>query len=89
MENPNRNKLIMLGVAVVLLWGWAILPPAEDIPDQVKTDIDWVLFGLMNLVAVVFAHIWISAPAREQKRREQYRMRRELKAAKRRHPTAR
>jgi len=40
MENPNRNKLIMLGAAVVLLWGWAILPPAEDIPDQEKTEFD-------------------------------------------------
>lgn len=89
MENPHRHKLIMLAAGVFLLWTWAILPQAEDIPDQVKTDFDWIIFGLLNLVAVVFAHIWVSAPAREQKRREQYRMRRELKAAKRRHPTAR
>lgn len=89
MENPHRHKLRMLGAFVVILWGFMLLPNAEDLPEPQNTSIDWVMFVLMNAVALVLAHIWISAPAREERRRAQYRMRRELKAAKRRHPTAR
>jgi hypothetical protein len=89
MENSNRPKLIMLGVFVVVLWGFMLLPNAEDLPEPQTSTIDWVMFVLMNLIALIFAHIWISAPVREQRRRDQYRMRRELRSAKRRHPTNR
>jgi hypothetical protein len=89
MENPNRHKLMMLGAFVVVLWGFMLLPNAEDLPEPQNTSIDWVMFVLMNLAALVMAHVWISAPVRAERRREQYRMRRELRSAKRRHPTAR
>ena len=89
MDNPNSTKLKMLGVFVVILWGFMLLPNAEDLPEPQNSTIDWVMFVLMNATALVFAHIWISAPAREEKRRQQYRLQRQQREAKRRHPTAR
>lgn len=99
--NRNRHKISWTIAAVALAWVFAFLPTAEDLPDaEPHTTNDWIIFAIMNLVALIAIHRWVSEQARQERdlrRRAQRQMRinaqryrdRERAYQRRNHPTSR
>jgi hypothetical protein len=54
----NRQKQIGTVIGMGILWGFWLLPTAEDLPDaQPATPLEWKLFIALNFVAIVYLHI--------------------------------
>ena len=94
----RNNYKIGWTIALVLIgWGFVLLPSAEDLPDaEPMTQFDWLMWGLINLLAVAAIHYWRSQPHREARKQWQAERRAKLVAdrrahlnARRNHPTAR
>lgn len=93
----NKSKIGWTIAAVIISWGFFLLPAAEDLPEaEPATRTDWIVFGFANLAALVAIHYWVSEPAREAKqlrRRAQRQFRineqRHKQQQRRNHPTSR
>ena len=54
----NRQKQIGTVIGMGILWGFWLLPTAEDLPDaQPATPLEWKLFIALNFVLIVYVHI--------------------------------
>ena len=54
----NRQKQIGTIIGMGILWGFWLLPTAEDLPDaQPATPLEWKMFIALNFVAIVYLHI--------------------------------
>ena len=54
----NRQKQIGTIIGRGILWGFWLLPTAEDLPDaQPATPLEWKMFIALNFVAIVYLHI--------------------------------
>jgi uncharacterized protein YhhL (DUF1145 family) len=54
----NRQKQIGTIIGMGILWGFWLLPTAEDLPDaQPATPLEWKLFIALNFVLIVYVHI--------------------------------
>ena len=54
----NRQKQAGTVIGMGILWGFWLLPTAEDLPDaQPATPLEWKLFIALNLAAIVYLHI--------------------------------
>jgi hypothetical protein len=54
----NRQKQIGTVIGMGILWGFWLMPTAEDLPDaQPATPLEWKLFIALNFVAIVYLHI--------------------------------
>jgi hypothetical protein len=54
----NRQKQAGTIIGMGILWGFWLLPTAEDLPDaQPATPLEWKLFIALNFVAIVYLHI--------------------------------
>jgi len=54
----NRQKQIGTVIGMGILWGFWLLPTAEDLPDaQPATPLEWKLFIALNFIAIVYLHI--------------------------------
>lgn len=54
----NRQKQAIVAVGMAFMWGFWLLPTAEDLPDaQPATPLEWKLFIALNFAAIVYLHI--------------------------------
>ena len=54
----NRQKQTGTVIGMGILWGFWLMPTAEDLPDaQPATPLEWKLFIALNFVAIVYLHI--------------------------------
>ena len=54
----NRQKQIGTVIGMGFLWGFWLLPTAEELPDaQPATPLEWKLFIGLNFIAIVYLHI--------------------------------
>jgi hypothetical protein len=54
----NRQKQIGTVIGMGILWGFWLLPTAEDLPDaQPATPLEWKLFIALNFAAIIYLHI--------------------------------
>ena len=54
----NRQKQIGTIIGMGILWGFWLLPTAEDLPDaQPATPLEWKLFIALNFAAIIYVHI--------------------------------
>jgi hypothetical protein len=54
----NRQKQIGTVIVVGILWGFWLMPTAEDLPDaQPATPLEWKLFIALNFAAIIYVHI--------------------------------
>ena len=54
----NRQKQIGTVIGMGILWGFWLMPTAEDLPDaQPATPLEWKLFIALNFIAIVYLHI--------------------------------
>jgi len=54
----NRQKQAGIVVGMGILWGFWLLPTAEDLPDaQPATPLEWKLFIALNFAAIIYLHI--------------------------------
>jgi len=54
----NRQKQIGIVIGMGILWGFWLLPTAEDLPDaQPATPLEWKLFIALNFAAIIYLHI--------------------------------
>jgi hypothetical protein len=92
----NKYKIGWTIALVTIGWGFVLLPSAEDLPEGEPMDrFDWIMWTLINVLAVVAIHYWRSQPHREARRRWENERRAKLVAdrrakinARRNHPTA-
>ena len=67
----NRQKQIGTIIGMGILWGFWLLPTAEDLPDaQPATPLEWKLFIALNYVAIVYLHI-LNVREHQQQLREE------------------
>jgi hypothetical protein len=67
----NRQKQIGTVIGMGILWGFWLLPTAEDLPDaQPATPLEWKLFIALNFVAIVYLHI-LNVREHQQQLREE------------------
>ena len=67
----NRQKQIGTIIGMGILWGFWLLPTAEDLPDaQPATPLEWKLFIALNFVAIVYLHI-LNVREHQQQLREE------------------
>jgi uncharacterized protein YhhL (DUF1145 family) len=67
----NRQKQIGTVIGMGILWGFWILPTAEDLPDaQPATPLEWKLFIALNFIAIVYLHILNVREHQDQLRKE-------------------
>ena len=67
----NRQKQIGTVIGMGILWGFWLLPTAEDLPDaQPATPLEWKLFIALNFVAIVYLHILNVREHQQQLRKE-------------------
>lgn len=64
--NRNSSKIRWTTTAIIFGWVLLIIPPAEDLPNEPpKTSPTmWWIWVAVNIVALVFVHLWISEEAR-------------------------
>jgi uncharacterized protein YhhL (DUF1145 family) len=88
----NRQKQIGTVIGMAIMWGFWILPTAEDLPDaQPATPLEWKLFIALNFIAIVYLHILNVREHQDQLRKEaeqRYWERMETRSRNN-HPTAR
>jgi len=88
----NRQKQIGTVIGMGIMWGFWILPTAEDLPDaQPATPLEWKLFIALNFIAIVYLHILNVREHQDQLRKEaeqRYWERMETRSRNN-HPTAR
>ena len=54
----NRQKQAAVGIGMAIMWGFWLMPTAEEIPDaQPATPLEWKLFIALNFVAIIYLHI--------------------------------
>jgi hypothetical protein len=54
----NRQKQIGTVIGMGILWGFWLMPTAEDLPDaQPATPLEWKLFIALNFGAIIYLHI--------------------------------
>ena len=54
----NRQKQIAVTIGMAIMWGFWLMPTAEEIPDaQPATPLEWKLFIALNFVAIIYLHI--------------------------------
>ena len=54
----NRQKQAGTVIGMGILWGFWLLPTAEDLPDaQPATPLEWKLFIALNFAAIIYLHI--------------------------------
>lgn len=54
----NRQKQAAVGIGMAIMWGFWLLPTAEDLPDaEPATSLEWKLFFALNFVAIIYVHI--------------------------------
>ena len=67
----NRQKQIGTVIGMAIMWGFWILPTAEDLPDaQPATPLEWKLFIALNFIAIVYLHILNVREHHDQLRKE-------------------
>ena len=67
----NRQKQIGTVIGMGILWGFWLLPTAEDLPDaQPATPFEWKLFIALNFVAIIYLHI-LNVREHQQQLREE------------------
>ena len=86
----NRQKQIGTVIGMAIMWGFWLMPTAEEIPDaQPATPLEWKLFIALNFVLIVYVHILNIREHQQQLRieaNEHYWERMETRA-RRNHPT--
>lgn len=87
----NRQKQAIVTIGMLIMWGFWLMPTAEDLPDaEPATPLEWKLFIALNFAAIIYIHI---LNVREHHRimrkeaQERYRQRMETRS-RRNHPTA-
>ena len=54
----NRQKQAATVIGIAIMWGFWLMPTAEDLPDaQPATPLEWKLFIALNFVLIVYVHI--------------------------------
>jgi hypothetical protein len=54
----NKHKQIGTVIGMGILWGFWLMPTAEDLPDaQPATPLEWKLFIALNFAAIIYLHI--------------------------------
>ena len=54
----NRQKQAAVGIGMAIMWGFWLMPTAEEIPDaQPATPLEWKLFIALNFAAIIYLHI--------------------------------
>ena len=67
----NRQKQIGTVIGMGILWGFWLMPTAEDLPDaQPATPLEWKLFIALNFIAIVYLHILNVREHQDQIRKE-------------------
>jgi len=67
----NRQKQLGTVIGMAIMWGFWILPTAEDLPDaQPATPLEWKLFIALNFIAIVYLHILNVREHQDQLRKE-------------------
>ena len=67
----NRQKQIGTVIGMGILWGFWLMPTAEDLPDaQPATPLEWKLFIALNFIAIVYLHILNVREHQDQLRKE-------------------
>ena len=88
----NRQKQAAVGIVIAIMWGFWLMPTAEDLPEaQPATPLEWKLFIALNFVLIVYVHILNIREHQHQIQMEssqRYRVRMETRARYN-HPTAR
>jgi len=88
----NRQKQAAVGIGMAIMWGFWLMPTAEDLPDaKPATPLEWKLFIALNFVLIVYVHILNVREHQAQIRREsQARHWQQMETrARQNHPTAR
>ena len=56
----NRQKQAAVGIGMAIMWGFWLMPTAEDLPDaKPATPLEWKLFIALNFVLIVYVH-WLN-----------------------------
>jgi hypothetical protein len=56
MTNCQKQAGTVIGMGI--LWGFWLMPTAEDLPDaQPATPLEWKLFIALNFAAIIYLHI--------------------------------
>jgi hypothetical protein len=56
----NRQKQATVAIGMAIMWGFWLLPTAEDLPDaQPATSLEWKLFFVLNFAAIIYVH-WLN-----------------------------
>jgi hypothetical protein len=88
----NRQKQAAVGIGMAIMWGFWLLPTAEDLPDaEPATSLEWKLFFALNFAAIIYVHILNIREHHQQLRleaQERYWQRMETRA-RHNHPTNR
>jgi hypothetical protein len=67
----NRQKQAAVGIGMAIMWGFWLMPTAEDLPDtKPATPLEWKLFIALNFVLIVYVHILNVREHQAQIRRE-------------------
>ena len=54
----NRQKQIAVTIGMAIMWGFWLMPTAEDLPDaNPATPLEWKLFIALNFAAIIYLHI--------------------------------
>jgi hypothetical protein len=87
----NRQKQAIVAIGMLIMWGFWLMPTAEDLPDaEPATPFEWKLFIALNFAAIIYLHILNVREHQLQIRKEaqeRYRQRMETRS-RRNHPTA-
>ena len=87
----NGQKQAAVGIGMAIMWGFWLMPTAEDLPDaKPATPLEWKLFIALNFVLIIYVHILNVREHQAQIRREsQTRYWQQMETrARRNHPTA-
>lgn len=67
----NRQKQATVAIGMAIMWGFWLLPTAEDLPDaEPATPLEWKLFIALNFVLIVYVHILNIREYQQQLREE-------------------
>ena len=67
----NRQKQLAVAIGMAIMWGFWLLPTAEELPDaQPATPLEWKLFIALNFASILYLHILNVREHHRQLRRE-------------------